>query len=110
MSREIDAKVAEKVMGWREIVPFDGPWGVPNDGHDSNLRAPVPRYTTDASADCEVLKHVRETWEPTAIDKFEKALWVAWQIRLVVSNLAGFMAYQPGDYSRAALKALGEEV
>lgn len=74
---------------------------------DTNYVRP---YTSCPAADYEVLKHVRQNWENELLSRFEKSLWVCWQFRLVTSDMAGFMAYEPGDYSRAALKALGEDV
>ena len=79
---ERDALVAEHVMG------------VPS------------AYSTDPSADYEVLRRVRETWDKHAKWSFREALWRIWTDREDIAHTA-VLLYQPGDYSIAALKALG---
>lgn len=69
--------------------------------------------TTDPSADYEVLKHVRETWPRSEWLEFSEALGDMWCKRATVEVETSFGVggrYEPGDYSRAALKALGEDI
>lgn len=102
MSRELDAKVAEKVFGLsvQEFQLEDG---------DIRYRlidgmAPA-RYTEDARADYEVLRHIRETWTVDQITAYIFALHDLWGRE---GDICFEMSYRPGDWSRAALKALGE--
>jgi len=126
VSRELDAKVAEKVMG---LIFPRSLWVT-----DTLVeRQECPRYTTDPSADYEVLKQIRE----------KSASSIQWMEFLRELNLIQFkrgvgggkltdgetraasdpnsamygfyerfnaLRYEPGDYSKAALKALGEEI
>lgn len=73
----------------------------------------VARYTTDPAADYSVLVHVRENWDWEAQQKFayclDQRVYMARQIKLR-SQIPRTLIYQPGDYSRAALQALGVEV
>lgn len=112
--RELDAKVAEKVMGWKrsqfnanhfEISPSSYRSIVPESWHGFEP-------STNAVDDYEVLKHVRENWEQLMHDKFTECLGKIWvKRREDKTKFVNFaMCYEPGDYSRAALKALGEEV
>jgi hypothetical protein len=84
----LDAKVAEKVLGTHWVYP----------------------YTTDAGCDYEVLKHVREHWSENKHDEFTAALGAIWVERRKAVRTNFAMCYEPGDYSKAALKALGEEI
>lgn len=133
-TRRLDAEVAEKVMGWERWTCSDygyreadlfkdathlttwrkvGP-EIPLGEH---AEAMVPRYSTDIAADYEVLKHVRETWEPTAFAAFMAALRHIHHDRIAAFTRArkwnayrdgnrSEVMYEPGDYSRAALAAL----
>ena len=124
MSRELDALVAEKVMEF--VKNARGQWHQKHNPpmatyHDMAM---VPSYTTDVSADYEVLKHVREKWpknemEIDRFDKFLSALAQMWDERCRsfecgLSYGSGYghgaklgRMYEPGDYSKAALNALG---
>ena len=68
-----------------------------------------PEYTSDAAPDYEVLKRVRETWDEPMQDKWHVELQNVWIDRRGGPMLIAFTAidYQPGDFSRAALAALG---
>ena len=85
MSRELDAKVAEKVMGW-----------MVNPTHDQF------KPSTDPAADYSVLVKVREAWGADATGKFVDALVELWHFPTP-------LMYRPGDYAKAALTALGVE-
>lgn len=67
----------------------------------------VPDYTTDPFDDYLVLKHVRETWGWEQKSNFSDALQLLWSRE---GTHAWWLKYEPGDYSRAALKALGEDI
>lgn len=103
MFRELDALVAKKVMGW--IHGPDGwliPFGMPA------KKTGLSQFTTDPSADYEVLKHVREHWNTAQLlHGFDSALVDIWNSRRRIETM---VCYEPGDYSKAALKALGEEI
>jgi hypothetical protein len=104
MSRELDAKVADKVFGMR--VEF-----YESENYDPMSNA--PSYTTDTAADYEVLRRVREKWSRAKFKAFVLALDDLWDARIGDKHESpGQWAcmYEPGDWSRAALKALGEEI
>jgi len=102
-NREIDVLVAEKVFGWRDINWYENERG----RHPQSKNMLIDRYTTNASDDYKVLCKVRETWNNEQQADFGSALETIWQER----NACHFgLDYQPGDYSRAALAALGVEV
>jgi len=126
MSRTLDALVAEKVMAWpiiTEHTPYrchrDTAGGVVVRRDDGSLMAHIfqvgrgtPVYwfpTSNASDDYEVLKHVRENWDRGNQLEFARALFSIQRQRGVFSFHPGYH-YEPGDFSRAALKAIGEEV
>jgi hypothetical protein len=111
-NRELDALVADKVMCWTPADLTDGRilWAVPG----NRTAWSVPPFTTDSSADYLVLKHVRENWSDLKLwDEFCIQLHILQSAR---SHPRGFLPqwhqgmYEPGDWSKAALKALGEEV
>lgn len=68
----------------------------------------VAEYTSDPAADYKVLLHVRENWDIEKQKKFSEELarmnmfYTSWFHH-------GLMSYQPGNWSRAALKVLGHE-
>lgn len=128
MNTELNAKVAEKVMGWKWRVYKDSIVGrmrilcFPGNRLDlqewdgvENVVAPrngsilgPPDFTGDASADYLVLKHVRETWDIDGWAGFTDEC-----LRLVRDRLAEdkrdpgltpyMLFYEPGDYARAAV-------
>jgi hypothetical protein len=137
-ARERDAMVATRVMGWKPPrigvdnkpdFPMQGNWSYSNppacvedwrsDYHwrestGSCWNAPHP-FTTDTTWDYSVLCHVRETWDIPARERFAQAMSF---IRDRNTRNSGFdqrwqphwsMAYEPGDYSLAALLALPEQ-
>lgn len=115
MSQEIDALVAEKVFGWKRDPKNQGSWIPP--GREplavGFFTARPGAYTTDPSADYEVLKHVREKWGRAKLKQFILCLDDVWNARIGANgDKDGMWAvmYEPGDYARAALKALGEEI
>lgn len=107
MSREEDAEVAEKVFGLQINKLFT------HDDYDPILvlaadNKPPAAYTTDPSADYEVLKHVRENWEDGPRLKFCDELNEIWASRALLSQWHNSWEqfYEPGDYAKAALKAI----
>lgn len=77
--RELDALVAEKVMGWTAVFRLAGgniPYGFPDDDYNRDVdehrkhgtcgfptdyhREPIPEYSTDISAAWEVVEHFRQ--------------------------------------------------
>jgi hypothetical protein len=113
--RELDAKVAEKVFGASTMTDDSWPFqeSYPNPDYNGQIFWRLLRkYTSDAAADYEVLKHVREKWEDDLTYSFHESLFGLWRKR---SKNAGWsemtpLVYEPGDYSIAALKALGEDI
>ena len=112
---ELDARVAMEVMGWSYQTFPDGPcphvkhWYAtspcPENARHESWRAKCPRFSTDPAADYEVLKVVRR-WPDDRHPFFAKALERIWMDRCQHDSLPLWsMLYEPGDYSRAALKA-----
>ena len=127
---ELDARVAEKVMGGADMVGFLCPrcgsnyFGSSQDGmrycHGEHRACgwsgqaadAVPPFTTDPAADYKVLQHVREHWPDEAGDKWERFSETLWE-RLVERRKYGWNLtfdshglYEPGDYSLAALAVM----
>ena len=113
-NREIDALVAEKVMGWsaiEEVSPALPFIGQPPERDEPGFY--VPAFTTDPRSDYDVLCKVREKWEGQQQGDFALAVYTIWHSRQATSLMAfawPALLYEPGDYSIAALKALGVEV
>lgn len=135
-ARAINARVAELVMGfeWRRsplrdvalkalVRPDKCPSYGPLQGDEIqayDYDQFCPRYLTDPAADYEVLRHVRETWDPARFRAFMAELR-----RIQAARLNAFMdsrrwglypdgarseaMYEPGDYSRAALAVMEGE-
>lgn len=127
MSREVDAKVAELVMGWGWFLIHSGGFAYLCDPKSDGLTgfingqdkpAPVgterlddvetsfpflPEFTTDPTADYAVLVRVRETWDYAARERMDTELARVWDARGLEH-----LAYEPGDFSKAALAALAE--
>lgn len=116
--RERDARVAELVMGWRDIAPreirgYGCPdqvmlFGVAPDDPLSNL---VPHYSTDIAADYVVLEKVRADWGEERIAVFASCLRDVWDTRpsacrLICNGGDLPLAYRAGDYALAALASL----
>lgn len=140
MSRELDAKVAERIFGWHIFrVGYEGtddetpeqrkyeaefqkgsfgvvgwyafiPEGKEVVRWDDGSRQ-YYRFTTDASWDYEVLKHALETWAGEQWAAFKEALdGILGERSGIHHEWSNVIFYQPGDYSKAALLALGEKI
>lgn len=115
-TRELDARVAEKVFGYQwwkwtgpgphdtELAPpgtyYTGGWAACAHADCLDFEAAlknngVPRYLTDANADYMVLEHVRKHWHATKLADFIEELPEKPH------------RYEIGLYSRAALAVLG---
>lgn len=104
---ELNAAVAEEVMG----IDLDGTKpDLPIRGIGCQL------YATDISADYEVLDYIRQHWP----DEKPGELWEAfcenlWELSVLRKRIGWNLVfdshglYQPGDYARAALKAVRQE-
>ena len=107
---ELNACVAEKVMGWHVHHRNTVHW-TDSDKFEYRVRGIVGEWSpsTDPAADYEVLKVVRE-WRGGKRRAFGDALWAIWQTRWVNAACPSTAAilYQPGDYSRAAMKAVAK--
>lgn len=116
MTDELDWKVSEKVLG-RTTDYRPGVAGSLARVHmcmeslgDGTCR-PIRHYTTDPRDDYEVLKHVREKWDENQQRAFQRCLLETMSKRGWCSITTGYAwLYEPGDYSRAALLAIGEKV
>lgn len=108
--RELDMQVAERVMGWTPVENYgtrtgfwdpDGEYGA---GDRVCWEDEIPPYSTDAAADYTVLQHVRATWDEVTRRRFHRRLNQTWLERQV-EEAESFppLAYEPGDYARAAL-------
>lgn len=93
MSQELDAKVATLVMGLNGDEMLKDEQMFPRHGA-------LPEYTTDPRDDYKVLKHVRETWDFNQRYRFSDYLIERMRARRCTHPI---MAYEPGDYSIAAL-------
>lgn len=98
-TQSLDARVAEKVMGWQ--------WCSEATERPGDIW--LPHFTGDPTADYSVLVHVRETWIFSKRRAFARDLVKLWQTRVPLPNgeaeamPGAAMRYLPGDYSRAAL-------
>ena len=117
--RKIDALVAEKVMGWGKYVRNEFSRMVPDHSapdYEYNFDRPstLPPYSTNAKYDYQVLKQVRENWDAEQTGNFCGQLDLIWMARYYGRTdprlKDGVLQYEPGDYSRAALAALGISV
>ncbi len=120
VNRELDAKVAEKVMGWvrDEFAPHI--FNTPNGGYRSLAESDFSGFEPfkDVRDDYLVLKHVRESWVFSKRKQFAVNLQRLISDRVKQSPIENLtiawpdvaLLYESGDYSKAALKALGEEV
>ncbi len=93
MSQELDAKVATLVLGLDGADMLKDEQMFPRHGA-------LPEYTTDPRDDYKVLKHVRETWDYHARYRFSIEMVELMRGRKTAHPI---MAYEPGDYSKAAL-------
>jgi hypothetical protein len=108
MTRELDAKVDKLVFGRNRFAEQRTSGGI-----TLPVELQIPEYSTCAAADYEVLKHVREKWGRQRMKKFVMALDDIWDARIGDKHESpGQWAcmYEPGDYSKAALLALGETI
>jgi hypothetical protein len=103
--RELNERIATEILGWRRSRAEYGeaPWILP----DGVTAWTVRYFTTDPTADYEVLRHVRETWEQGMIHRYGEALYRIWRHRSMFMDVG--MRYEPGDYSRAALAVMEGE-
>jgi len=106
MSREIDAAVAEFVMGWKNITePYSCPEQWLNTAGE-NVGNAVPLYSTDIAAAWEVLCH-QMFWE-VGIARHASGHWDCWlslaaeDKRFLVTDESPAIAI-----CRASLKAVG---
>lgn len=109
--RELDALVAEKVMGYAGRVKWYGK-GLPSACPvvDGAFPSAVPHYSTDPAADYAVFAHVREIWHANGLlYSFFCELASIFDRRCPHDELDdppllfGLVEYAPGDYARAAL-------
>ncbi|GAG51501.1 unnamed protein product [marine sediment metagenome] len=119
----LNARVAEKVMGWtmheHHPMPLLGTgrhWKRPDGSrvdrwHGQSVIGEDQcwPFSTDPAADYEVLEVVRK-WPEEPREAFCEALRDIWNERRAEAGYPslGAILYKPGDYSRAALKAIGE--
>ena len=84
MSNNLDKEVAVKILGAKNpTVVWD--------------------YTTNAIHDYHILKYIRENWTGSILQLYLGALVQEYAKRSKDPALL-FLQYQPGDYSKAALK------
>jgi hypothetical protein len=115
-SRRIDALVSERVMGWKEgtlaayaeCVALYGQ----EETDEAFAWAGVLHYTSDPAADYLVLVKVRESWTDGMHSAFLRILEASLRLRAAESETLdpkydAWLMYKPGDYSHAALLALG---
>ena len=113
--RERDAWGAEHVMGWQRveialnaIATIDNRFTPDFMGSYNGTRTVVHPYSTDASADYEILKKVRETWDWKWLMAFENHLVTVQESYAKDKDDPGSwhdfsqLLYQPGDYLHSA--------
>lgn len=98
VTSEFSFEDSERFSDWDRIQYRDG---------DGTSRPEcLPHYTTDASADYEVLKHVRGGDSSISFDEFSGEFFAMHAIRRRTGEVPlGGIAYRPGDYSKAAYLA-----
>lgn len=110
---EIDALAAERVMGCQAgqceskcyVDHNNDHWSVSSMFGHPGARAFHP--TSDPSTDYLVLVKVRGSWDRRALKLFDDRLRALWVERFYDPRLRGRGAsYEPGDYARAALRAI----
>jgi hypothetical protein len=116
--RELDALVAEKVMGWhpKSVADFAGEtydlWEKP-DGSVVSLWH-IPEFSTDIAVAWQLLRFVRDTWLLSQRDRFARELQRAVSTDLgggmLVAPLHLWFVVEPIHLCLAALKAAGVEV
>jgi hypothetical protein len=118
---ELDALVAEKVMGWTKepsANPFPGPkslpwnwvaphstWGPGTPG--KCYPTSVPKYSTDIAAAWEVVEKLRDQFEGVVVDGIKLPGAPAWQCIVMNESEKGEAQTAPLAICRAALKAVG---
>jgi len=121
MARDLDERVALKVLGWSYQTFPDGQcpdvkhWysksPCPNDAKDDSFMGPVQPFTSSVTFDFRVMKHVQEHWDAETKSEWTRALAGALSSRAgkcLCYDLCFIRWYEPGDYSMAALAAVGE--
>jgi hypothetical protein len=112
--RELDKMVAAAVMGYSRVG--NGWWRTPGGDEYSAEYAlmVIPHYTSDIAADYGVLHYVRENWNLEMQERFTIELNSIWHHRWSEAWFDGKrpgypkpLNYEVGDYSRAALAAVG---
>lgn len=109
---KFDALVAERVFDGElegyEVEP--GFCGFAPGIRAKDVFAPK-RFSSDISADYAVLVHVRTKWSDIRQYEFGQHLWDIMECHSMLGSYLGTHGfYEPGDYARAALKAVGAEV
>ncbi len=101
-----------EAMGW--VLEHDGPirlWTAPN-GAKGILTIDLPDPFTDANDDYAVLEWARKQWKgkTTGLVYKDRNSWHKFKLALTVGPFAwrNGTGYQIGDYTRAALKVIGE--
>lgn len=99
-SKEDYLKPSAELEEWRSRYHWREPngvcWTVPHS------------FAETPQDDYRVLQHIRKTWDLNAQEWFWSALVGVWKARLRKPDVYNIsLNYEPGDYSRAALTALG---
>lgn len=117
MTKEQDKRIAIEILNLKyrpntEPYPFDGPGVYEKDEKYWRLETDF-KPSTDASDDYLVLKHIRENWDYADFMKMKEMQqdivaerWKEQDLLLTPGPATSFLYYEPGDYSRAALKVL----
>ncbi len=101
MNSKIDEKVATLIMGWAPSNSDFYLWMTP-DGNSFGDPLDPWSPTTNVIDDYQVLQHVRKVWTFDERYRFSVALVELMRSRKAVHPV---MAYEPGDYAKAALAA-----
>jgi len=58
--RELDAKIAERLMGFTDVIPI--PTGVYEGSEHGGVWTEIPRYSTDIAEAWKVVEKVKDLW------------------------------------------------
>jgi len=109
-SRYIDYIAAQEIFGWSKVdwCDFRGLGGIPPG--ETRMRN-VPQFDSDAGADFKVLQKIRADWTNETQVQFRDKLWLIWTDHELDDEVPWCenksYHYRPGDFTIAALVALG---
>lgn len=121
MTKEQDKQIAE-MMGWhyKEKLQWNGTRMYYVDDNEKCVYGAPFHPTTDANDDHIVLNHIRENWDQEKVFVFLDILHISLYRKHIdlfseldvaqktYFNHLNILHYEPGDYSKAALKVIND--